>query len=429
MSRPSRGVGACTNCGELLAAATHFCPNCGKPIAAAESTASESLRTEAQEIVEAVRAGVVPRKRVGVYSVGRAKYQKALADDLAFVKDGGYKVRVLAGDWGYGKTHLLALFGEHALKEGFAVAHLELHAREAPLEKSELIVAGIIRNTIFPGGISLESYLRRWGETSELLDRQAIESWLQKTSPSLEFRAILRSVLASPASRDSGSDLTADAVRWLAGGSATAALAKTTGIRGAIGPAVASDLLTSYIRFICASGSKGLILMLDEAEAITSLTRAQKRDDANQTLKRLLDNVDERTHFEIIFATTNKFLEDRERGARSYPALWERLRAALAASIFNPRSTVLRLEPLSLPELFVLADTLQALHASAYRWSPSLTKQHFKSLAHAIYGREQNGPPRRFVRAIVTALDLLEADSNASIESVLKAAAAEETDE
>src|SRR5207249_2397901 len=157
-------------------------------------------------------------------------------------------------------------------------------------------------------------------------------------------------------------------------------------------------------------------LLLDEAEAITSLAQANRRDEANQTLKRLLDNVEARTHFDIVFATTSRFLEDESRGARSYPALWERLRTAIHNPGFNPHSTILRLDPLPKTDLRRLGARLQALHGTAYGWNPNLTPTQFDAVAEAAYGKGKGGPPRWFVTTLIAVLDGLEADRKASFE-------------
>ena len=42
---------------------------------------------------------------MAAFTVGRARHLAALSDDLRFIADGGYKIRLLVGDWGFGKTH------------------------------------------------------------------------------------------------------------------------------------------------------------------------------------------------------------------------------------------------------------------------------------------------------------------------------------
>ena len=367
-----------------------------------------------------MRHGSVPRNEVDLFTVGRERYLTALQADLAFIAAGGFKLRLLAGDLGYGKTHLLTVFARIALQQGFAVAHVELHAREAPLERSETIVPAIIRNTVFPGHRGIETHLRDWVQSNDLLDKKQMESWLQDTAPSLEFRALLRAAMqASDPSRSP--DLIVDVVRWLDGGAPTAGLAAATGIRSAIKAYMAADILTSFIRFVRCTGISGFILLLDEADSITSLAQANRREEANQTLKRLLDNVEGRTHFEVVFATTSKFLEDEARGAQSYPALWERLRTAVKTVGFNPHSTVLRLAPLEKPELRRLGATLQQLHGEAYSWKPNLTMTQLDAVSDAAYGKGLGGPPRWFVTILIAVLDGLEANQSADFDKLLEA--------
>jgi len=161
--------------------------------------------------------------------------------------------------------------------------------------------------------------------------------------------------------------------------------------------------------------------MLDEAEAITSLTTANRREEANQTLKRLLDNPEQRTGWEVVFATTRRFIDDPLRGARSYPALWERIREAGPPGAFNPRATVLELGPLATSELHELGGHLRDMHATAYDWLPQVSIGEIETIGEVTYGDEVSRPPRRFVRAVISALDLLEADPARRLPDVLAA--------
>ncbi len=82
----------------------------------------------AWQAIEALRLGVVPLDRAATYTVGR---EDALAG-LHAMLDEAAGLRVLLGDYGHGKTHLLDLFEHAARAAGYATARATLDPAEVP---------------------------------------------------------------------------------------------------------------------------------------------------------------------------------------------------------------------------------------------------------------------------------------------------------
>ena len=79
-------------------------------------------RREANAILAALAAGVVPRSGLRHIAVGRAKEIASLLQNLDQIKDGGAAVRFFIGRFGSGKSFLLQLIRTYALENKFVVA-------------------------------------------------------------------------------------------------------------------------------------------------------------------------------------------------------------------------------------------------------------------------------------------------------------------
>ncbi len=101
-----------------------------------------------RQAVEALRLGVVPRSYVGDYTVAR---ERELADFEALL-DGGRGLRLVWGDYGAGKTHLLDMYDRIALQRGFVTAWVTLNPRETPPSHPQRLFRAIVRSLRYPGG-------------------------------------------------------------------------------------------------------------------------------------------------------------------------------------------------------------------------------------------------------------------------------------
>ncbi len=175
----------------------------------------------------------------------------------------------------------------------------------------------------------------------------------------------------------------------------------------------AAEIFGSFLALVRQAGFSGLAVFLDEAEAITSLAQSRRRDEANQNLRKLLDNADSHKGYMIVFATTPAFLNDTKRGAQSYPALWDRIRTVIQVPKGlrpNKRNLIIELEPPGKAELQGAGQTILKLHAHAYSWLASdvFTKNHLKKLIAKYMNVESAKVYRAFLRALIGILDTLE---------------------
>jgi P-loop Domain of unknown function (DUF2791) len=331
---------------------------------------------DAEQIIDTLRYGVVPSHNANAYSVGREYWLDAVTDDLIYVSKGASKLRFISAKWGGGKTHFLTLIKEKTLKLNFVLTYVELNSREAPLDKLETLFKKLIRGLVFPGDLTFNQVLDKWANNFPLYDSaEEINTEIAKICPSLDFRAALRACLTyAKGDRIRHEDILRSVLGWLQGDSISPEL-KKIGVHNSIKITNVTEILESFLRFINYQGYAGWVIMLDEAEAITSLTQSQRRNDANQNIRKLLDNAEDHRGLYILFTTTPKFLENKEFGAQSYPALWSRIHHVLDVGLDNAgkRSVIIPLNPLKPEELIILANKIIDIHSLAYGWDATKT--------------------------------------------------------
>ena len=374
---------------------------------------------EAESVVEAFRRGTVPSEHLHLYTLGRDRWLQAVARDLDFVSQGGSKVRFLAAPYGGGKTHFLKCVTEEAHARRFLVSYVELHSREAPLDRFEVVLPKLMRQLRSPAGLDLQSILESWARTFPHYQATEIESALRDIAPSLDFRSAMRALLQfaktdSPTHRGWIQGI----VSWLEGTRPGSDLTKVAGVRMPITIANVSDILASFLRLMRSAGYSGLVLMLDEAEAITSLSQSRKRDEANQNIRKLLDNADENSGLYVLFATTPAFLEDSETGAQTYPALWSRIRHVVnsGSETASSRSVIMTLPAFQDDQLKLCGERLIKTHENAYQWDATavLTDDDLSNYVERFLNSGEAVLIRPFIRGLIYALDMVE-ESNGGL--------------
>lgn len=100
-----------------------------------------------RQTVEALRLGVVPRDNARDYTVARERE----LGDFETLLDAGRGLRLVWGDYGTGKTHLLDLYERMALREGFVTTRVTLDPRETPPSHPQRLFREIVRCLRYPG--------------------------------------------------------------------------------------------------------------------------------------------------------------------------------------------------------------------------------------------------------------------------------------
>jgi hypothetical protein len=104
---------------------------------------------EAFRIIECLRLGIPPDGAVCRFTVGR---KDEIEDLRRRVQDGGTGLLYIKANYGSGKTHLLRLFREYALEQGYAVSLVGLDsAANVRFNRMDQIVGAVMRGLRVPG--------------------------------------------------------------------------------------------------------------------------------------------------------------------------------------------------------------------------------------------------------------------------------------
>lgn len=226
---------------------------------------------EAWQTLEALRLGVVPAAGVQRYTVGRERELAAVAGLLQQSRG----CRVLWGDYGTGKTHLLETAQRLALEKGYAAARVTLDPREHALSNPLRLYREIVQSARY--GNQLRPAIDWLFETLAEAGNPTY-TWSNGSNASRFFSPYL---LALREERHDQIPILRDYVSGQSVDGATAKDAATAvGWKGPP-PLVMSDYRTygrMYIhligqlsRWFADAGARGLVVLFDEVERVDAL--------------------------------------------------------------------------------------------------------------------------------------------------------------
>lgn len=357
-------------------------------------------KDQAYRIISALRKGTPPEEGVDLYSVGREKLLSYFNDKLIEIKNYGVSdVKLISADWGHGKSHFLDLLRNLALKHNFVVSKVELHSREAPFDQLPIVIQRIMANIATPKERKngLESLLNDWSVGNKSKSEQEIFKSLTDIGIYSDMRLKLveyqghYNCVPGPEFQQC-----LQVMKWFEGKETKSKTFKDV-----------REYLHNFVLFIRSLGYSGFVVMLDEAEAITSLSRISRRDLANENIRQIIDNDQDTQSFYFVFASTPTFLSgEDERGAQSYPALWRRVSDPLQELRQDSlQKVIVELPKLKEEEFFRLAQKIKAVYEIAKGQNLTIINDsHLQSLAHYVQTRTDQRVGA-MVRSTVAILD------------------------
>jgi hypothetical protein len=197
---------------------------------------------------------------------------------------------------------------------------------------------------------------------------------------------------------------------WLSASENVAAGAKRiAGVKGDIGSREALDYLHGLLEIVKATGYKGLVIVIDEAETILRMRRDVRGKSLNG-IRQICDAADRYRGLFWLFTGTPE-LFDTKRGVAGLQPLHDRMQFLTHGGFTNPRQAQLALEPFDARRLQEAALKLRELYPTADRMglttkiSPAFIEQLAAKVTEGFRG-DVGVVPRQFLRHFVDVLDL-----------------------
>ncbi len=387
----------------------------------------------ARNIIQTASGGIPPEVGFLYFTAGLDKYMRIIHEEYlsTYIKEGGNSFKLIVAPYGNGKTHFLFYVRELAWKENYIVSYITLSPEETPLHKLELVYKTIVSKLTYPMDDSellqgyekgLEALLRKWygdlcqkyaTNKDEEEMREAIEKYI-KSIPNFESISFTRAVKNAMLSlNNDDEEKFTEILQWLTGEDVSKTEAKKFGIFEKINKTTAFKMIRSLTELIREMGYSGLIVLMDEAEATSSLSSKEKVILLNN-LREIIDECGQQNlkNTMLFYAVPDmSWLEGKK---QIYAALVQRLKPELDAD--NPSGVKISLEDSdeSTELLHEIGEKLYKIYSIAYgvEFDEKKVKDAIrKSIDDTEEKRYETGMKRTFVQDVVKNLNALRKNS------------------
>ena len=401
-------------------------------------TTSRIRTRERDTIIQALRAGVVPKVGLQHIQVGRARETEELVRDIERTGEGGSAIRFVIGEYGSGKTFFLNLVRLVAMEKGLVVLSADitpdrrLHGTGG---QARSLYAELARNTSTrtrPDG----------GAMAPVVERFATQAISEAEKNGQEIGDVIRDKLAHLQEMTGGydfatviarywegfdngnEDLKTAALRWLRGEYATRTDARRDlGVRTIVDDGSVYDQLKLLALFVQGAGYRGLLVSLDEMVNLYKIVNTQARQSNYEQLLRILNDVLQGTarNLGFIMGGTPEFLMDTRRGLYSYQALQSRLaeNAFARDGMVDLSGPVVRLANLTPEDMFVLLANIRRVMQDDENAVPDEALAAFMAHCSDRIGDAYFRTPRNTVKEFVNLLSVLDQNPGTQWQSLI----------
>jgi hypothetical protein len=393
-------------------------------------------------LVQALRAGVVPRVGQHLIQVGRVNEIDALLKNVTTIADGGTAFRLVIGEYGSGKTFFLNLIRAISLEKKLVATSADLtpdRRLHASAGQARSLYAELMKNLSTrtkPDGGGLPGIVEKFifsatteAKETKVKENVVIQKKLARLSEMVngyDFAKVIETYWQ--AHQEGNEQKKSDAIRWLRGEFTTKTDARTAlGVRTIVDDTTVYDQLKLMSVFVRLCGFSGLLVCLDEMVNLYKLSNSQARASNYEQILRILNDVLQGTNegLGFVLGGTPEFLMDTRRGLYSYAALQSRLAENTFAKngLVDFQHPVVRLSSLTQEDFLVLLHKVQ--HVFAYgdesRYLlPEEALTAFMAHCQQRIGEAYFRTPRTTITAFVNLLSVLEQNPGSDWKTLLR---------
>lgn len=392
-------------------------------------------RRERDAVIQSLQAGLVPKQGLHLIQVGRKAEVSALIQDLDRICDEGACFRIVVGRFGSGKSFFLNLIRNLAFQKKIVVVQADFSMERRLYGtggEARSLYSELMRNMATkaqPDGNALPAVLSSWmsevqhavmtggGAAADVEKRMGEDLRdIQEYVGGFDFADVVRAYYRGFAQQNEL--LQAAALKWLRGEYTTKTDARADlGIRRIVDDESFYDSLKLMAAFVRKAGFGGLLVNLDEMVVLSHRLPSSRARQANyEMLLTLLNDCLQGNSrgLGFIFAGTDECLEDKRRGLFSYEALRSRLAENTIAreqGLVDLSGPVVRLQPLTPEDLFVLLKNIAVVHAGGDPAKIAVPDEGIVAtlrVANEKLGADYFRTPRDVVRSFVGLVNLLD---------------------
>lgn len=301
-----------------------------------------------------------------------------------YIREGGSKMKFVTGQPGSGKTHLLELLSLIAEEENYITA--DFSACDIWIHDFKEIYGEIFRQCgiadclvrcghriveamgydakEIPEGMTFMDFLSQQDLGDAITKREIrlqlksmfLENPLIDNNFALACSLITGGFLGHPLLEDQNKDML---LSWL-GGDKSVKLASLRAL--GLSPVKitkynARHMLRSLSEVVRLAGYSGLFVTIDNLEILLNRSGLQpihysklKREDAYESIRQMVDDIDSLKNIMIVFAFDRELLDQDNAGIKSYQALWMRIQNEILGERFNRFTDIVDLDRLAVQE-------------------------------------------------------------------------------
>lgn len=388
-------------------------------------------KREADDILQALRGGLVPRRGLHHLATGMDRLMRAIDQELDFVATGKGTAKWIRGEYGSGKTFATRLVCARARERGFATSEVQISINDTPLHHLETVYRRLIERleTASDGAGAFQGVVDAWlyrvGDEVQRLDGIAEDDprFADATEKRLEdklaelarqnhtFPAVLR---AYHRAMHEGDFATAQGlIAWLSGQpQVSATVLSRAGIRGKVDGPAALSFLAGLLCLLRQTDRPGLVVVLDEVETIQRMN-AQTREKALNVLRQLMDLLaqEQLPGLYLVVTGTRDFFEGYK-GLKGLMPLHQRVSVNFVGDpqFDNLRATQVRLMPFDEARLREVGRRVRdlGLIGAPDRVGEKVSDGFLDALARQVttgFGGRVAVAPRVFLREVVDVID------------------------